>query len=195
MMGLRRVLLRFVKLHLAGVLVLPVLGLLAAPPALGDSRSLPVRAGPQVETTQGVPHQQIGIEAVPELSGELLRRVMLLPGIEIRPTVIGMWGAKGFWLTDGLNLARPEVIFSGREFAHLHPDGSLHASLPPDRAREVVATGWGVHHPSAQYHLRLRGFVMIFTPRTENETDVVFELIVDGYNFVSGKDVRAQEYR
>lgn len=161
-------------------------------PAQAVEMALPERAGPPVETTPGVPHVQIGVEAVPELSAELLRRVSALPGLDIRPTVIGMWGAKGFWLLEDLQLARPEVIHTGREFAHLHTDGSLHASLPPDRAYQAVAAGWAVRHPSAQYHDRLEGFVMLYTPRTMEELDVIFGLIVDGYNFVTGHNVDAR---
>lgn len=156
---------------------------------------LPLRSPPPIETTPGVPHVQINVEAVPVLQTELLRRVSELPGLEIRPTVIGMFGAKGFWLLEDLTLVRPEVIFRGREFAHLHTDGSLHASLPQVRAFEAVAAGWAVRHPSAQYHARLEGFVMLYTPRTMDELEVVFQLIVDGYNFILGSNVLAQDFR
>jgi hypothetical protein len=106
-----------------------------------------------------------------------------------------MFGAKGFWLLEDLKLTRPEVIFHGREYAHLHTDGSLHASLPPKRAFEAIAAGWAVRHPSAQYHARLEGFVMLYTPMTMEELDVVFSLIVDGYNFVTGASIRAEDFR
>ena len=142
-----------IVLVLAGIKWLPV---------RAAEADLPIRTGPSAETTGGVPHLQIGAEAVPELNAEMLRRVSLLPGLEIRPTVIGMFGAIGFWILEEQRLVRPEVIFRGREFAHLHPDGSLHASLPPERAFEAIAAGWAVRHPSAQYHDRLEGFVMLF---------------------------------
>ena len=180
-----------------GLFVLMVMATVSFVPlaAHADDHTLPQRSGPPVETTPGVPHVQINVEPVPELADELLRRAVLLPGLEIRPTVIGMFGTKGFWLLEDVSLARPEAIHSGREFAHLHPDGSLHASLPPKRAYEAVAAGWAVRHPSAQYHERLEGFVMLFTPRNTEELDVIFGLVVNGYNFVSGRDVRADDYR
>jgi len=136
---------------------------------------------------------RIDVQAVPELQAELLRRVSALPGLDIRPTVIGMFGAKGFWLLEDVQLARPEVIYHGREYAHLHTDGSLHASLPPKRAFEAVAAGWAIRHPSAQYHDRLEGFVLLYTPRTPEELDITFQLIVDGYNFVTGQDVQLDD--
>ena len=72
-----------------------------------------------------------------------------------------------------------EVIVGGREFAHLHPDGSLHASLSPERAREAVATGWATPHPWADQREGWEGFVMIYTPQSAEELEVVFHLIVD----------------
>ena len=48
-------------------------------PAWADGEDLPIRSGPRPETTAGVPHMQIGVEARPELSLELLRRVATIP--------------------------------------------------------------------------------------------------------------------
>ncbi len=108
---------------------------------------LPQRTAPAPYTSSHVPHVQVGVEPVPEVDAELLRRVATLPGLSVRPTVISLPGAMGFWLADDMPLSRPEVIVRGREFAHVHPDGSLHASLPPKRAAEAVASAGasGIH--------------------------------------------------
>ena len=34
------------------------------------------------------------------------------------------------WLSDEIAVTHPEAIVNGQEFAHIHPDGSLHAPLP-----------------------------------------------------------------
>ena len=162
-------------------------------PAIAESTTLPRREGPPVQTTPDIPHVQIGVEPVPELRAELLRRVQSLPGLEVRPTIIGMWGTDGFWLLDE-KLERSNEIFRGREFAHLHTDGSLHASLPPDRAQEAIDTGWATAHPSAQFHARLAGFVMLFSPRNVAEADVTFRLILDGYNHFTGQNLTAADF-
>ena len=163
--------------------------------ALASESVLPERSGPQVKTTSGVPHVQLGVEVVPKVNDALMRRVAALPSVDIRPTVVSLPGARGFWLLEELQLERPEVIVGGREFAHMHPDGSLHASLPPRRALEAVAAGWAVRHPWAQQRPGWEGFVMLFTPLTLEEADVIFGLIVDGYNFVTGKDLRAEDFQ
>ena len=77
-------------------------------------------------------------------------------------------------------------------FAHIHPDGSLHATLSPERAREAIETGWAEPHPMASI-VGNSGLVMLYTPRTLEELDVIFQLIVDSYNFVTGRKVNAAE--
>lgn len=51
-----------------------------------------------------------------------------------------------------------------REFAHIHPDGSLHIALSPERAQEAIAAGWVEPHPIAAY-MGWEGMVMLYTPR------------------------------
>lgn len=158
-----------------------------AVPAVAELR-LPNRSGPIPMTTDGVPHVQIGVDAVPEVSAELLRRVANIPGVEIGETVISLPGAKGFWIGKNINVARPDVIVGGREFAHLHPDGSLHASLPPELATEAVSSGWAIHHPWADERPGWEGFVMIYTPGSMDEMEVVLQLVLASYQFVTGSD-------
>ena len=160
----------------------------ASGPARADDNPLPQRSGPRPQTTANVPHVQIGINSVPEIDAKLLQLVSTLPGVDVRRTVISLPGAKGFWLDESLPLAHPEVIVGGREFAHVHPDGSLHASLSPKRSREAVAAGWAIRHPWADQRQGWEGFVMLYTPRSEAELNTVFQLIVDSYNFVTGRE-------
>jgi phospholipase/carboxylesterase len=139
-----------------------------------------------------MPHSQIGVEFVPAIHTELFRRCYLLPDVENRPTVISVPGARALWLRDDLALAHPEEIVAGREFSHIHPDGSLHVSLAPERAREAIEAGWAEPHPMAQLMGR-EGMVMLYTPQSTQELDVIFQLIVDSYNFVTGRSVTADE--
>ena len=160
----------------------------------GMEQSLPQRKGSVPKTTSGVPHVQIGVNAVADVDAELLRRVSALPQVDIRPSIISLPGAKGLWLREELPLSRPEVIVGGREFAHIHPDGSLHAALPPQRAQEAIDAGWAILHPWSKMRKGWEGFVMLYTPQSMEELDVTFQLIVDGYNYVTGKNVMAEDY-
>jgi hypothetical protein len=152
---------------------------------------LPERSGPRTQTTGTVPHVQIDVEPVTTVNDELLRRAFALPGVEDRPTIVSLPGAKGMWLSDNIALAHPEAIVSGREFAHIHPDGSLHAPLPYERALEVAEKGWGERHPWADEREGWEGFVMLYTPLSMEELDITFQLIVESYNHVTGQTVQA----
>lgn len=155
---------------------------------------LPRRTGPRPVTHKGMPHAQTGVHPVPGVKAELFRRAYALPDVENRPTIISVPGARALWLHETAPLAHPEVITAGREFAHIHPDGSLHVSLPPARARQAVEAGWAEPHPLAEV-MGNEGMVMLYTPRTMDELDVIFQLIVDSYNFVTGRAVDAAAYR
>ena len=158
--------------------------IMMAAPVVAIALELPVRDGPVPQTTGGVPHVQLNVTPVPEVSQELLRRVKAHPDIEIHPTIVSMPGALGFWIVEGVPLARPDVIVRGREFAHLHPDGSLHASLSPGLAAKAIENGWAVAHPWANQRPGWEGFVMLFTPVSMAEMDVVYQLVVAGLDFV-----------
>ncbi len=157
---------------------------------VNEQKPLPQRAGASVQTSGRVPHVQIGIEPVLELNQELDRLAFSLPGVVKRPTIVSLPGTDGMWLGDQLPVAQPGAIVAGREFAHIHPDGSLHAPLPFQRALELTDKGWGERHPWADQRDGWEGFVMLYTPQTEEEVTVVFQLIVESFNHVTGKNLQ-----
>lgn len=149
-----------------------------------DLSVLPTRAGPRRETTHGVPHIQLDVQRMPEVDAELRRRLFSLPGVEERESQLSLPGARSLWLADDLELARPEVLQAGREFAHIHPDGSLHVWLPVERAIEVAETKWGELHPWVGRDDFWDGLTMIYTPETLEEIDVMVRLVLDAYNYI-----------
>lgn len=155
---------------------------------------LPSRTRIRPRTTSDVPHVQIGVDPVPAVNTELFRRVYILPEVEKRPSIISLPGTWGVWLGDNLTLVHPEVITAGREFAHIHTDGSLHLSLPPDRALEALQAGWAIIHPWADQIEGWEGLVMLYTPQSMEELDVTFQLIIDSYNFITGQNLQAADY-
>ena len=106
--------------RLAVILVTLCIGFSTSALKAGES-NLPKRDGNRPQTTNSVPHVQIGVSPNPAINEAFLLEVSKLPGVEIRPTVVSLPGAKGFWLNEELTLAHPEVIVGGREFAHIHP--------------------------------------------------------------------------
>ena len=164
-----------------------LLSLLAASPTLTHAESLPIRTTPIPQTTNGVPHVQIGVDPVPELTKTLLNHVARFPGVNLGPTRVSLPGAVGFQLDGDAPVARPKAIVGGREFAHMHPDGSLHASLSPDVALAAIEAGWAVAHPWAMQREGWEGFVMIYTPTTKEELGIVLQLVQSSYTYITGQ--------
>jgi len=161
--------------------------LIFSAPVFAQGSSFPTREPPRPKTTNGVPHVQINVQAIPELSEKMLRQVAEFPGVVLGATRVSLPGAVGFQLMSDVSIAQPQAIVGSREFAHLHPDGSLHASLHPDTARAAIDAGWAVAHPWADQRAGWEGFVMIYTPRTEAELDVVLQLVRGSYTFITGE--------
>lgn len=161
--------------------------LTAAAPASAQTVTFPMRDGARPDTTNGVPHVQIGVSPVPEMSEEMLRQVAEFPGVVLGATRVSLPGAVGFQLTADIQIEQPQAIVGGREFAHLHPDGSLHASLHPDTARAAIDAGWAVAHPWADQRAGWEGFVMIYTPIDKAELDVVLQLVRGSYTYITGE--------
>ncbi|WP_028023335.1 luciferase domain-containing protein [Enterovibrio calviensis] len=150
---------------------------------------LPIRTTPVPATTSGVPHVQLGGESNPALIRELMTRASRIPDVDIRDTVISMPGATAFWIEEHVTLSNPQAIVGGREFAHMHPDGSLHASLSPSLAVKAVNGGWAIAHPWANKRKGWEGFVMIYTPTTDREVETVYQLVLASFDFVTGQQL------
>lgn len=163
----------------------------AGSPSPGAAR-IPRRNDPRPPTHEGMPHTQIGVQPVPEVNAELFRRAFSLPGVSNRPTVVSVPGARALWLEPSVELAHPELIVAGREFTHIHPDGSMHLALPVERAREAIEAGWAEPHPVAR-QAGLEGLVLVYTPRTFDELEVLWGLVLDSYCHVTGRPRPAPE--
>lgn len=148
--------------------------------------TIPQRAGPRPPTMRGMPHTQIGVQPVPEVHAELFRRCFSLPGVVNRPTVVSIPGARALWLDESVTDIRPGIIVAGREFTHIHPDGSMHLGLPPERARAAIEAGWAEPHPIA-HQMGIEGMVLVYTPRTFDELEVLWGLVLDAYCYVTGR--------
>ena len=156
-------------------------------PVLSQDMSLPMRDGPRPETTSGVPHIQLNAEAVPLLTEKMLKQVGAFSGVTLGATRVSLPGAVGFRLDRDVELANPNAIVGGNEFAHVHPNGSLHASLDPELARAAVRAGWATPHPWANQRPGWEAFVMIYTPTSKAELEVVLQLLRSSYSYVTGR--------
>ena len=157
---------------------------------------LPERPSQRPNVYPVVPHLQLHLRLRPTLHYGLFALAFALPDVENRPT--GVVGARGFGLPD--ELRRRNVVADrpaggrggGRGgaggFGHIHDDGSVHVTLPLERAREVVNARWGARHPVRD------DYVLLFTPQSDEELAVTFQLIVEGYNHATGRLIDAADH-
>jgi len=150
---------------------------------------LPVRMEPRTLTSGRVPHVQIDVDPIDEINDVLMRVAFDLPGVEKRPTIVSLPGATGMWLNDDVPVVKPKSIVSGREFAHLHTDGSLHAPFTFLRALELSEKGWGERHPWADQRDGWEGLVMLYSARNKAELNTLIQLIAESYGFVTGRNI------
>jgi len=148
---------------------------------------LPERQGPRVQTTGSVPHEQIGVSSNAQINDELFKLAFALQGLEKR-TIVSLPGATGMWLEKNLPVEHPKAIVRGREFAHIHTDGSLHAPLPLKRALELEKKGWGERHPWADRNEGWEGLVMLYSATNDEQLQTLIQLITESYNYVTGQN-------
>ena len=151
---------------------------------------LPRRRGPRPSTTPTNPHTQL--DQQPDDDGPreaLVRKVFALEGVEERPSVISVPGARALWLRDDLPAGPREAFMIEREFAHLHPapDHSLHMALPPDLVDLAVRQGWAELHPVAARGLIPQTAVMVYAPRNAGEVEAVAGLVEASWRFARGE--------
>ncbi|HEX6595619.1 MAG TPA: luciferase family protein [Acidimicrobiales bacterium] len=153
---------------------------------------LPHRPGPRPSTTPTNPHTQLDQQPADQRQRDQLAAVLFaLAGVEERPSLISVPGARALWLAEEVG-GPPEAFMVGNEFAHLHPgpDQSLHAMLPPDLATEAIDAGWAEQHPVARRGLIAPNAVMIYAPRDDFERGVVEELVRAAHAFARGDHSR-----
>jgi phospholipase/carboxylesterase len=152
--------------------------------------NLPQRRGPRPRTTRSNPHTQLDQNAPEELQRALAARIFALDGVEERPSVISVPGARALWLREECGAGGQDAFLVGREFAHLHPlyDGSLHAALPPEVAASAIEAGWAEPHPLALRGVVPGTIVMLYGPRDLRELEVIGNLVAVSFEFARGRN-------
>jgi hypothetical protein len=149
-------------------------------------RPLPPREGTPAVTTGDVPHFQLNPESTPELIDDLMDEILSVGLFEDLDSTLGPGGARAISIREGIEITRPECVVSGREIGHIHLDGSLHAVLPHERIADAEAAGWVEAHPYAGVRPGFEAFVMVFAPRSSDDIAVIFELVLESLNFLTG---------
>lgn len=105
---------------------------------------------------------------------------------------------KGDALLIADDVATPHSIAKStkREISHVHTgagsgDYSLHVSLSPADCKEVISKQWGERMTLAG-SLMPHEYLMIYTPRTVEEVEVVKMIVGAGIEFMTGMKKHAE---
>jgi hypothetical protein len=145
----------------------------------------PARRGVRPATTNVNPHEQLDQWGPPDLRDRLAELSLTWPGTSQHPSNISVPGAIGIWLDQAYS-GGPDNAFQRRpEFAHIHPDGSLHLSLPIDDAQDVIAARWGELHPIVSTGWLPPNVLMVYAPRDDHELQIVSSILEIAYQYAS----------
>ena len=139
---------------------------------------LPIRAGEPPDTTVGLP--QLPLSSSPD-PGLWDRIVGLGTPSDAK---IGPPGTRSLLLAGAAG--PPEAFLHENEFAHLHPDGSLHLCLPPSLAYDALVKGWALAHPLAGVRLSA-GLVLVPAPRNEAERETVTAVVTAARRYAAAE--------
>ena len=142
-------------------------------PGLGRLRQ---RSGEPPDTTTGLPQLPLVSSPDPELWARIAG--FGAPA----DAVIGPPGTRSLLLPGAAG--PPEAFLHGNEFAHLHPDGSLHLCLPSDLAYDSLVKGWAIAHPLAAVRLS-PGLVLLPAPRDGAEREIVTTVVAAAYRYAT----------
>ena len=152
-------------------------------PTLPGGRLRP-RPGLPPGLTSGVPQHQVTQNGPADLQELLWTQLAALPGVTTGSTKVGVDGTRAVFVTRGDAPDAAFVLPADGEFAHLHPDGSVHTTLPEDLAYDALAKGWAFAHPLAGVRVA-RGLVLVPGPRDHEELDTVAGIVAAAHRTVT----------
>ncbi|KAF4446029.1 phospholipase/carboxylesterase [Fusarium austroafricanum] len=72
------------------------------------------------------------------------------------------------------------------EFAHIHPEGSVHLFLSLPDAERVIANGWGERHKLTGPRIPW-GYTLVYAPRDDGEFEVWKDIVKASIRYFAGK--------
>lgn len=115
------------------------------------------------------------------------------PKVRKETSKISVPTSQALWLHEDEEVANSDAFMppaGGREFTHLHLDGSIHAVVSTEVENEVINKKWGVRHPL--YYSHGVKEILVYAPRNEEEIKVLQAVIIKSYEYATGKTVNNQ---
>jgi hypothetical protein len=147
---------------------------------------LPSRPGPRPVVAPRHPSPQVDQTAPAGVRARLLELAATLDGVTVGPR-----GEDGDPLSLAAGLARgqPEAFLSGREFAVVRDDGSVHLTLAPGWGQKVLDRGWATILPVARYMAGAvgPGRLVVYAPRDATDLRTTWRILQAAHVFAIGR--------
>jgi hypothetical protein len=147
------------------------------------------RRGDRAQIARQYPCAQLTQADDPAAQDHVLDLAAGLPGITIVDTRQTIVNCRAMVLDERLALGQGEAFITGREFAQVRAEGSVHTALAPEWAEPLMRKGWGQIHPVALYGLIPPQSLVFYSPRDEEELRVIERILLAAYSYACGRYV------
>ncbi len=109
------------------------------------------------------------------------------PMVRKEATRISVPTSTAMWLDENENVGHIDAFMppsGGREFTHIHLDGSFHTVVGTDVENEIISKKWGVRH---MYYNQGVKEVLVYAPRNEEEIEIAKTIVIKSYEYATGK--------
>lgn len=155
-------------------------------------RCLPARAGSRARVERVFPCSQVTQVDDPAAQVAVLRLVDGWPGVTVAQTCMSVPGCEALSLSEGVAYGQEEAFIMGGEFAHVRAEGSVHTTLAPEWAVDVMTKGWGEIHPLSLYGLIPPQNIVLYAPRHADELGMMERILAGAYSYACGRLVDLQ---
>ncbi|NER13516.1 hypothetical protein GWK08_08715 [Leptobacterium flavescens] len=148
---------------------------------------LPLREGETPEIGKVPPQLQYSDKSPREIYKKLHDWMFsTFPKVRKEATRISVPTTVAMWLDENEDVGHIDAFMippGGREFTHLHLDGSIHTIVATEVENEIMDKKWGVRHMFYDQGIKE---ILVYAPRDENDLEVIKKVIIKSYEYATG---------
>lgn len=149
--------------------------------------TIPKRAGEAPKVGQVPPQLQFSDQSPRDVYQEFHDWMFsTFPKVRKEPTRISVPTSIAMWLDENEDVGHTDAFMppaGGREFTHLHLDGSVHTVVDTESEDEIINKNWGVRH---MYYNQGVKEILVYAPRNQEELEILKTIVVKSYEYATG---------
>ena len=149
--------------------------------------SIPKRMGEAPRIGQVPPQLQFSDQSPRDIYQEFHDWMFnTFPKVRKETTRISVPTSIAMWLDENEEVGHIDAFMppsGGREFTHLHLDGSIHTVVDTYVEDEIIRKNWGVRH---MYYNQGVKEILVYAPRNREELKTLKTIVVKSYEYATG---------